>query len=57
MEFHLEYWEQSSVFCSSWVLDSTFLDLGEAQRMFEKSVAEFDNLTWRMIVVLNAHGL
>jgi len=57
MEFHIEYWEQSSVFSSSWVLDSTFLDLGEAQKMFEKNVAEFDNLTWRMIVVLNAHGL
>ena len=57
MEFHIEYWEQSSRFNSSWRLDSTFLDLGEAQKMFEKNVAEFDNLTWRMIVVLNAHGL
>jgi hypothetical protein len=57
MEFHIEYWEQSSRFNSSWVLDTTFLDLGEAQKMFEKNVAEFDNLTWRMIVVLNAHGL
>tara|TARA_Y100000385_G_scaffold273829_1_gene316211 strand:- start:2666 stop:2839 length:174 start_codon:yes stop_codon:yes gene_type:complete len=57
MEFHIEYWEQSSRFNSSWRLDSTFLDLGEAQKMFEKNVAEFDNFTWRMIVVLNAHGL
>jgi hypothetical protein len=56
MEFHIEYWEQSSVSCS-WFLDSTFLDLGEAQKMFEKNVAEFDTVTWRMIVVLNAHGL
>ena len=60
MEFHIEYWEQASAgnwFGSCWMLDSTFLDLGEAQKMFEKNVAEFDNLTWRMIVVLNAHGL
>ena len=57
MEFHIEYWEQSSRFNSSWRLDSTFLDLGEAQKMFEKNVAEFDTLTWRMIAVLNAHGL
>ena len=60
MEFNIEYWEQASAFNSSishWVLDTTFLDLGEAQKMFEKNVSEFDTLTWRMIVVLNAHGL
>ena len=57
MEFHIEYWEQSTAFGSSWFLDSTFLNLGEAQKVFEKNVSEFDTLTWRMIVVLNAHGL
>tara|TARA_A100000172_G_C2949261_1_gene78513 strand:- start:98 stop:271 length:174 start_codon:yes stop_codon:yes gene_type:complete len=57
MEFHIEILEQSTTFGSAWFLDSTFLDLGEAQKVFEKNVAEFDTLTWRMIVVINAHGL
>jgi hypothetical protein len=54
MEFHIEYWDEHR---HSWVLETTFLDLGESQKMFEKNVSEFDTLTWRMIVVLNAHGL
>ena len=54
MEFQIEYWDEHR---HSWVLETTFLDLGESQKMFEKNVSEFDTLTWRMIVVLNAHGL
>ena len=45
MEFHIEYWEQSTAFGSSWFLDSTFLDLGEAQKVFEKN--ENDSRTQR----------